>query len=305
MDTLKGMSSGVGLAPYSWWEIGGIADYFTEVKGQLELEEVVSHLRSKQMPFCIIGQGTNLLFDDAGYRGCVIRIGNGLSGVTVNHDKIVVEAGCWVPRLALFAARHGMAGLEHTIGIPASLGGLICMNGGSQRKNIGELIESVTVLTPEGTLRTDSVSECEFGYRKSRYQRSGDIILSATLRFECMRPYEEQRIEMLRILRERNRKFPRKMPSCGSVFKSSPELYEAYGPPGKIIEDLGFKGQVKGRIQVSPAHANFIVNLGGGSSSDVLALVREIHAAVLAKTGISMQPEFLYVDPVSGPQEVL
>ena len=257
------------------------------------------------MSFCIIGQGTNLLFDDAGYRGCVIRIGNGLSGVTVDRNRIIVEAGCWVPRLALVAARHGLAGLEHAIGIPASLGGLVCMNGGSQRKNIGELIETVTVLTPEGTLRTDSVSECGFGYRKSRYQDSGDIVLRATLRFERSRPYEEQRVEMLQILRERSRKFPRKLPSCGSVFKSSPELYEAYGPPGKIIEDLGFKGQVRGRIQVSSAHANFIVNLGDGSSRDVLALVREIHAAVLAKTGISMEPEFLYVDPVSGPQEVL
>lgn len=296
---------GIRLAGFSWWKIGGEADFFVEVASQSKLEEVVSGLREAGLPFCVIGQGTNLLFDDAGYRGCVIRIGTGLSGVTVDRDRITVEAGCWVPRLALVAARHGLAGLEHTVGIPASFGGLVCMNGGSQRKNIGELIESVTVLTPEGTLRTDSVSECGFGYRKSRYQEGGDIILHATLRFERIRPYEEQRVEMLEILRERSRKFPRKLPSCGSVFKSSPELYEAYGPPGKIIEDLGFKGKIRGRIQVSPAHANFIVNLGGGSSSDVLALVREIHAAVLAKTAISMQPEFLYVDPVSGPQEVL
>lgn len=296
---------GIKLAELSWWKIGGQADCFVEVGSQSHLAGVVSGLRDADLPFCIIGQGTNLLFDDAGYRGCVIRIGNGLSGVTGDGDKIIVEAGCWVPRLALFAARHGLAGLEHTIGIPASLGGLVCMNGGSQRKNIGELIESVTVLTPEGTLRTDPVSECGFGYRKSRYQESSDIILSATLRFERFRSYEEQRVEMLLILRERSRKFPRKLPSCGSVFKSSPELYEAYGPPGRIIEDLGFKGQVRGRIQVSPAHANFIVNLGGGSSSDVLALVREIHSAVLLETGISMQPEFLYVHPVSGPQEVL
>jgi UDP-N-acetylmuramate dehydrogenase len=235
----------------------------------------------------------------------VVRIGNGLSGFTVDGDKIIVGAGCWVPRLALVAARHGLSGLEHTIGIPASLGGLVCMNGGSQRKNIGELIESVQVLTPEGALRTDPVSVCGFGYRKSRYQSSSDIILSATLQFERMRPYAEQRFEMLKILRERSRKFPRKLPSCGSVFKSSPELYEAYGTPGKIIEDLGFKGQTCRRIQVSPSHANFIVNLGGGCSSDVLGLVREIHAAVLTKTGISMQPEFLYVDSIKGPIGVL
>lgn len=305
MFSLNGLLNNVKLAPYSWWQIGGPSDYFIEVSSQSNLEAVVTGLREASLPFCVIGQGTNLLFDDAGYRGCVIRIGKGLSNLTIARDRITVGAGCWVPRLTLFAARHGLSGLEHTIGIPASLGGLVCMNGGSQRKNIGELIESVTVLTPEGKIRTDLAPECGFGYRKSRYQVSGDIVLSATLVFKCKRAYSEQRLEMLKILCERNRKFPRKLPSCGSVFKSSPELYEAYGPPGKVIEDLGFKGLVRGSIQVSPTHANFIVNLGAGSSNDILSLVREIHSVVLMKTGISMQPEFLYVDPVSGPQEAL
>ncbi len=303
--SISNLQKNVTLQSYSWWRIGGTADNFIEVSSQSQLKQAISKLRSSDLPYCVIGQGTNLLFDDSGYRGCVIRIGNGLSALGLEGDRISVEAGCWVPRLALFAARNGLSGLEHAIGIPASFGGLVCMNGGSQRKNIGELIESVTVLTPEGMLRTDPVFECGFGYRKSRYQKSGDIVLRATLRFERTRSYEDQRVEMLQILRERSRKFPRKLPSCGSVFKSSPALYEAYGPPGKIIEDLGFKGKVRGRIQVSPAHANFIVNLGGGSSSDILALVYEIHAAVLSKTGISMQPEFLYVDPITGPKEVL
>ena len=295
-ELVPGLQSEVLLAPYSWWRIGGKADYFVEVQNVNHLCDILPVLRRLELPLCNIGQGTNILINDAGFRGCTIRIGNGMSGLELNGDKIIVESGCWVPRLALFAARHGLSGLEHTIGIPASLGGLVCMNGGSQRKNIGELIESVTVYTPEGNLRTDLASECGFGYRKSRYQDSGDIVLSATLNFECKRPYPEQRMEMLKIMCERNRKFPRKLPSCGSVFKSSPELFDAYGPPGKVIEDLGFKGKVRGCIQVSSAHANFIVNLGSGSSHDVLAMVREIHDTVLAKTGISMQPEFCFLD---------
>lgn len=304
--TISGaLQAHVMLAPYSWWKVGGPADYFIEAEGVRHLQTIIRELRAREMPFCVIGQGTNLLFDDRGYRGCVVRIVSGLSGLGIDGSRITVEAGCWVPHLARFAAKHGLSGLEHTIGIPASVGGLVCMNGGSQRKNIGELIESVTVLTPENEIRTDHVAECGFGYRQSRYQASGDIILSAVLRFERRRSYAEQRAEMLQILRERNQKFPRKMPSCGSVFKSSPELYEAYGPPGKIIEDLGFKGNIRGKIQVSPAHANFIVNLGGGASSDVLNLVQEIHAAVLQKTGLSMQPEFLYVHPTLGPSKVL
>lgn len=294
----------VELAPYSWWKIGGVADLFVEVNSQEHLYKCIEILRTNRTRFMILGQGTNVLFDDRGYSGCIIRIGRGFSNVVVDGERIQADAGCWVPRLALIAARSGLGGLEHVIGIPASLGGLICMNGGSQRKNIGTLIESVTVLTLDGAVREDSVSECNFGYRKSRYQSGHDVILGATLRFSCMRAYQDQRLEMLSILRERNSKFPRKMPSCGSVFKSSPELYDAYGPPGKIIEDLGFKGKCLGRIQVSPEHANFIVNLGGGSSRDVLKLVREIRDAVRMKTGLEMIPEFLYVDPVAGPVEV-
>lgn len=302
---IETLQRNVRLAPFSWWKIGGPADFFAEVQDRPHLESLVWCLRDQAIPFCIIGQGTNLLFDDAGYRGCIIRIGNGLSRIEIKDDLINVEAGCWVPHLALAAARRELSGLEHTIGIPASLGGLICMNGGSQRKNIGSLVESVTVLKPSGELRTDLADECQFAYRQSRYHGSGDIILSATLRLNLRREYPKQRAEMLNILRERNRKFPRKMPSCGSVFKSSPELYEAYGPPGKIIEDLGFKGRKLGNMQVSPAHANFIVNLGGGLSGEVIALVREIHTAVFAETGISMAPEFLYVDPSDGSSKFL
>ena len=105
---------------------------------------------------------------------------------------------------------------------------------------------------------------------------------------------------MLKILKERNSKFPRKLPSCGSVFKSTPELYNIYGPPGKVIEDFGFKGLRRGNVQVSPLHANFIVNLGGGSSKDILLLVKDIHKKVYEKTNIRLNTEFLYLHPTCG-----
>lgn len=302
-DEKLSVQRNVILAPYTWWKIGGAADYFVEVRCSQHLLEALNFVRSNHIPFCIVGQGTNLLFDDLGYRGCVIRIGTGLSRIEHAGDCLMAEAGCWIPRLALVAARSGLSGLEHAIGIPASVGGLVCMNGGSQRKNIGSLVESVRVICSNGSLRTDIGSKCEFGYRKSRYWAASDIILSVTLRFADKRPYQVQRLDMLEILRDRSRKFPRKMPSCGSVFKSSPELYAACGAPGKIIEELGFKGERRGQIQVSVDHANFIVNSGGGSSQDVLCLVREIHDAVLKETGFSMEPEFRYLDPHSGFRE--
>lgn len=289
----------VPLAPYSWWKIGGLADAFIDVRSEQQLLELLTMLREESIPWYLIGRGTNILFDDAGFRGCIIRLGEGFSCYKFHDDSLSAQAGCWVPALALAAARRNLSGLEHTIGIPASLGGLICMNGGSQRKGIGDIIDSVTILTPDLKIQTIQPNDCVFAYRQSRFQNSGEIVLGAEIKFQHNRTYGEQRRELLKILRDRNSKFPRKQPSCGSVFKSSPELYEAYGPPGKIIEDLGFKGKRMGGIIVSPIHANFIVNTGGGGSVDVLHLVEEIKASVLQKTGVELEQEFKYLDSVS------
>lgn len=292
------------LAPYSWWRIGGPADAFAEVQGEAQLAAIIQYLRERDIPWCLIGRGTNLLFDDAGFRGCVLRLGEGFSQASIEGDRLTAQAGCWTPLVCMKAARANLSGIEHTIGIPASFGGLVCMNGGSQRKGVGDITESVRVLTPSGDIVEHDRTACDFKYRHSRFQTSGEIVLSATLHFQHHRSYAEQRAELLSILRERSRKFPRKLPSCGSVFKSSPELYDAYGPPGKIIEDLGFKGKLRGNIQVSPRHANFIVNNGDGSSADVLSIVNEIRDAVIANTGLTMYPEFRYVHPTGGIQEV-
>ncbi len=300
----QAVKTDVSLAPYSWWKIGGTADGFIEIQSQEQLVQVVRVLKTQSIRWCLIGRGTNLLFDDAGFRGCVLRLGNGMAQMRFQQNKLTVQAGCWTPAVALAAARRGLSGIEHTIGIPASLGGLICMNGGSQRKGIGDIVETVTALSQGGELVVYPRSECDFSYRHSRFHMGDEIAVAATLKFIAHRPYEEQRPVLLGILRERNRKFPRKLPSCGSVFKSSPELYEAYGPPGKVIEDMGFKGQRRGNIEVSARHANFIVNNGGGSSVEVLSLVREIMQTVHAKTGIVMQPEFRYLHPEKGIVEI-
>lgn len=293
------------LSSFSWWGIGGPADCLVCIESLADLKYVISHLRQNDVPYIILGEGTNILVDDMGFRGCVIKISRKFSKITSKEGLLNCEAGNWMPLLSVYVARMGLSGLEHTVGIPASLGGLVAMNGGTQRKSISDYIYSVNVLDENMKLRIDFKKECAFGYRTSRYQRSKDIIVSVDFNFDKNRSYMFQRQEMLAILRERNLKFPRKMPSCGSVFKSSPELFSSYGPPGKIIEDLGFKGLKRGGVQVSNLHANFIVNLGNGSSSEILSLVREIHSSVYSKTGIRMDPEFLYVHPEHGIVKVL
>ena len=296
------LKKNVLLAPFSWWRIGGQADYFAEVTSEAELTSLLVKLGQLAMPWCLIGNGTNILFDDTGYRGCVIRMGPKFSEIKLAGRQLVAQAGAWTPRVAMVAARAGLSGIEHTVGIPATFGGLVYMNGGSQRKGIGDLIVSVKTLTAVGLFREIPAVDCDFGYRRSRFQNTHEIILSATLSFEKENPYEQQRPELLKILRERRQKFPRKAPSCGSVFKSSPELFASYGPPGKIIEELGFKGLRQGDIQVSPSHANFIVNLGKGRSQDVLDVVRRIYLAVRQHTGLTMEPEFQYCHPMHGFQ---
>lgn len=290
----------VRLAAYSWWGIGGDADWFIDVSSIEHLRESIALLKRLEMPFCIIGRGTNLLFDDAGYRGCVLRIGEGLSSCECRESTVLVEAGCWTPNVVWEVARHGLSGIEHAIGIPASFGGLICMNGGSQRRGIGENLTSVTALDQHGNLIVYSSKECGFSYRSSRFQdNNNEVIVSAELKLQH-RPYAEQRKELLGLLSSRRRKFPRKLPSCGSVFKSDPAMYDLYGPPGQLIEKLGYKGVSLGSIQVSPLHANFIVNNGEGASHDVLALVSRIYESALEETGYELHCEFKYLHPTQG-----
>lgn len=300
---LVSLKKSQALAPYSWWKIGGPADYFAEISSEQELASLLAYLNEHSVPWCFIGNGTNILFDDEGFRGCIIRFSPKFSSISQDRECLLVQSGAWTPKVAVYAAHAGFSGIEHTIGIPATFGGLVYMNGGSQRKGIGDLIETVRILSPDGTIRDISRSGCNFNYRYSRFQSSNEIILSATIRFTEHREYSQQRPELLKILRERRLKFPRKLPSCGSVFKSSPELYQAYGPPGKIIEELGFKGLRRGNIEVSPHHANFIVNTGMGRSRDVLDLVRIIHTTVLEKTGLRIEPEFQYCHPKYGFQK--
>ncbi len=293
------------LASLSSWKVGGRADLFVRIQSERQCSEVIRFLRKNNVPVCLVGRGSNLLFDDHGFRGCIIQFSDELAQLKICDDRVTVGAGCWVPKVVWSVARFGMSGIEHAIGIPATFGGLIYMNGGSQRKSISSHVESVRVLDAEGNLKTLSAEECGFGYRISRFQGLDEIILEGVLKFEVFKSYRDQRAELLEILRGRRLKFPRKLPNCGSVFKSSPELYEACGPPGMVIEQLGLKGHRLGNFQVSPAHANFIVNLGGGASADVLALVRTVYRTVLEKTGFRMYPEFKYVHPTLGVMDAL
>lgn len=282
------------LSNHSTWKIGGPADILVMPATPRGLSDTLRVAGEFALPVIIIGGGSNLLFDDTGVRGMVIKIDAGFSSIRIDNNNIRAGAGAWVPCLARAAGKAGLTGLEHVIGIPGTLGGLLFMNGGSQRRSISECVRKVLVMDREGTQQEFSMQECRFGYRTSVFQYSDCIILGAELECPSGNPGLIRR-EMLAILRSRSKKFPRKSPNCGSVFVSDPAMYDLLGPPGKIIEACNLKGATVGDAMVSPLHANFIVNTGRATSAQVVKLIDTVRRKVHARTKYWLRCEVRYV----------
>jgi len=285
---------GVPLCDHSTWRIGGRADLMVEPSSVEQIARIVKAARDAGVRLLVIGHGANILFDDAGFRGLVLKIGRCFSKFTITDCTIEAQAGVFVPRLAKASADAGLTGLEHTVGIPASLGGLVTMNGGSQRRNIAEVIREVTAVDRRGQVHSMPAGDCQFSYRHSVFQQSDLTVLGAVVDLKRGVPSEIRRA-MLDTLRSRRKKFPRREPNCGSVFSSSAELHNRIGSPGKVIEELGLKGTRVGDAMVSTRHANFIVNRGAATAYDVLELIRKIRSTVYDRKGVWLDCEVRYV----------
>lgn len=288
----------VSLAQFSYWKIGGTADYFVEPINIEQLANINKLLKGDgNIPHLFIGDASNLLFDDAGFKGVIVKIGNKLSHIEFDAENVYCEAGVWVPGLAYQTYRKGLSGIEHLCGIPGRIGGLIYMNGGSNRKSISDNLQSVTLIDNAGNIELINTESLCFSYRSSPFQNDDRIIAAASLTLSYANR-SEVRNAMRHILASRRKKFPRKTPNCGSVFVSDPKMYEIIGPPGFAIEKEGLKGVKKGNAQISNLHANFIVNLGGASCQDVLFLIHLARSKVFESTNFKMDCEVRYVDPV-------
>ncbi len=286
------------LARHGTWRIGGPADVWIEPRGMAALTCLVKRLHESDLPWVVVGDGSNILFDDAGYRGVVLCVGPLMSAVRFEPPVVQAEAGVAVPRLSRLVGLRGLSGLEHTVGIPGRLGGLIVMNGGSLRQNIGSVIRWVKVIHPTGVTSILEADRCGFSYRTSMFQDSDQIVVEAGMEF-APGNREVIRRQMLDDLRSRRIKFPRvrRYPNCGSVFHSNPETYHTLGPTGRVIEETGCKGWQVGDAQVSPQHANFIVNLGQAKSEDVFCLIDRVRRAVHTRTGRWLECEVRYLPP--------
>jgi UDP-N-acetylmuramate dehydrogenase len=289
-----GVRTGVDMATVSAWRIGGPADVVVEPDTAEQVARVLQLMSDRSEPLLIIGETTNLFFDSRGFHGVLLRIGPKLAAVSIDGKRVRAQAGARVPELVRGLAEAGLGGIAHAGGVPGTIGGLVLMNGGSQRKGIGTHVASVLVADSAGELQRLDAEALGFSYRRSRLQGADAVILDAELELEPGEP-EELLAEIDAIIASRAAKFPLDLPNGGSVFLSDPAMYEIVGPPGHAIETVGLKGLAEGGAQISPKHANFIVNVGGATDDDVLRLVATARNKVREATGFTMDCEVRHV----------
>lgn len=283
----------VPLCRYSTFQIGGAARFFSEPTHLDELKSLLDFARSKELPVLGIGKGSNILFPDEGFPGLVITFIH-YEPTRIDFDaergSVMASSGVNLYRLALAARDAGFGGVEFLSHIPGTLGGALMMNAGfsripGEKKEIGNLVEEITVLTPEGIIRSLGREALAFHYRESGLE--GSILLEARLKLYRANP-EAIQAEIDACFGYRNRVQDLRYPSAGSVFKNPGGNQ---GSAGQLIEKVGLKGHRAGNATVSDRHANFIVNLGGARASEVLSLIHLAQEKVLEAFDVRLEPE--------------
>ena len=273
------------MSRHTTFRVGGPADFFVTPKAKEEVRDVICICKEAGMPYYIIGNGSNLLVSDAGYRGVIVQIYKEMNEVKVEGDLVKAQAGALLSGIAAKALGAELSGFEFASGIPGTIGGACVMNAGAYGGEMKDVLESVTVLTGEGKIIELGRNELELGYRTSVIAKKGYIVLGAVLKLE-RGDGEKIKTYMDELKEKRVTKQPLEYPSAGSTFKR-PEGYFA----GKLIQDSGLKGFTVGGAQVSEKHSGFVINKGNATAADVMALIRQVTAKVKEDTGVTMEPE--------------
>ncbi len=272
------------LKRYTAWKIGGPADALLEPKSADELVAAVEVAREHDVPVTVLGGGTNVLVRDGGVRGLTIRLAKSLTNVEIDGASVVADAGVLYPVLANTTAASGLAGLEFATGIPGTVGGAVYMNAGAYGSETVEVLDWADVFR-EGRIVRMKNGDLDLSYRRSLLHDHPDwLVLRAGYTLSPGDPDElKARIKEFRA--QRMNGSPNK-PSCGSTFKRPPGDF-----PGRVIEAAGLKGTKVGNIEVSPVHANYLVNLGGGTAEDALGLIELVRETVREKLGVELESE--------------
>ena len=273
------------MSAHTTFRIGGPADYFAMPSSAEEIRRIVALCIEQEVPYYIIGNGSNLLVADKGYRGVIIQIFKNMKDIQVEGESIRAQAGALLSKVAAAAYEAGLEGFEFASGIPGTLGGAVRMNAGAYGGEMKQVLKSAEVLTPEGEVLTLPVEEMKMGYRTSIVSRMDYVVLGAEIALREGNK-EEIRAKMDELKEKRVSKQPLEFGSAGSTFKR-PEGYFA----GKLIEDAGLRGFRVGNAQVSEKHCGFVINRGGATAREVAELMETVARRVEENSGVRLEPE--------------
>ena len=273
------------MKKHTTFRVGGPARALVEPGSAEDVKSVVEFCKSEQIPYYIVGNGSNLLVGDKGFRGAIIQLYKSMGTFQVEGNQITAQAGCSLAQIANAALDAALTGFEFAAGIPGTLGGAVVMNAGAYGGEMKDVLTSVRVMTEEGEIMELPAEKLGLGYRTSIIPEKRYIVLGAVISLTEGKK-EEIKAQMDDLRQKRVSKQPLEYPSAGSTFKR-PEGYFA----GKLIQDSGLKGFTVGGAQVSEKHSGFVINKGNATAADVMELIRQVTAKVKEDTGVTMEPE--------------
>lgn len=277
------------MAGHTTFRIGGPADCFLQPENEEQLIQVQRYLGKVGLPFFVLGNGSNLLVSDAGYRGVIIQVGRKMSAIEVEGCTIKAQAGATLAQVAKAALEHGLAGLEFASGIPGTVGGGVVMNAGAYDGELSQVVARVHVVNSEGEIMELDNETMEFGYRTSAIKNTSLAITE--VQFELSEGDKEQIREKMEDYTSRRReKQPLEYPSAGSTFKRPKGFFA-----GKLIMDAGLRGYQKGGARVSDKHCGFVINTGDATAEDVRNVIREVQERVKEKFHVTLETEVIFL----------
>lgn len=277
------------MAGHTTFRIGGPADCLVELESEEQLIRVQNYLNKVELPYFILGNGSNLLVSDEGYRGVVLRIGSGMNRISVNGCELTAEAGATMAQVARVAMEHGLTGLEFASGIPGTVGGGVVMNAGAYDGEMSQVVKQVRVVSRTGESMELDNETMEFGYRKSSIREHCFIVTKVVFRLQTGER-EQIKAKMEELAARRREKQPLEYPSAGSTFKRPCGHFA-----GKLIMDAGLRGYQCGGAKVSEKHCGFVVNAGGATAKDVRRLIQDVQEIIQDKFNVNLETEVLFL----------